>query len=135
MPPKEDEGTRIGLATAGARATYGVIEAYCRTVGSIQPRAPWDDLSQEVRDQYINGCLHLLDCPQASPAEMHRNWVQYMTSLGWAFGLSKSQAFNTNPNLVPWDELPEGKKAKDFLFGIAARARMGIPMPRLVWDE
>lgn len=46
----------------------------------------------------------------------HDLWCQGMQADGWRYGPQRSKTRKTNPDLVPWEQLPEGEIAKNEQF-------------------
>ncbi len=95
----------------------------------------WDELSDEYREScrrqadHIGATIREVGCalaPQtdwrAEPFQFtaeevekmarleHRRWKKERERDGWTHGPSKDEEKKTNPNLVPWEELPEDVK-------------------------
>ena len=52
----------------------------------------------------------------ATPPELHEAWWALKKAQGWSYGPVKSFQFLTHPCCVPYDELTEDHKIKDYLF-------------------
>jgi hypothetical protein len=62
--------------------------------------------------------LVFMDDEVLSMARMeHERWCQVMLADGWQFGSERSRKNKTNPDLVPWEQLPadEVEKNKTFI--------------------
>jgi voltage-gated potassium channel Kch len=46
----------------------------------------------------------------------HELWCQEMTVKYWKYGPKKDEELKTNPDLVPWEDLPQAEKEKNFRF-------------------
>ncbi len=63
----------------------------------------------------------------------HKRWRQQGKQDGCVYGLEKDAVKKTNPDLLPWDELPEDEKEKNhtFIRGIPRLlARAGFQIER-----
>lgn len=97
-----------------ARVAHEVNRAYCAAIGdNSQPS--WDDAPQWQRDSAIAGVESHLASPM-SPQESHAAWSAHKIADGWAYGPVKDAKAKTHPCLVPYDELPQEQRVKDYLF-------------------
>ncbi len=46
----------------------------------------------------------------------HELWCQEMIAKHWKYGIQKDEDLKTNPDLVPWQDLPPAEKEKNFRF-------------------
>ena len=63
----------------------------------------------------------------------HKRWCQHRKQDGWVHGPEKDAVKKTNPDLLPWDELPEDEKEMNrrFVCGLPrSLARAGIQIER-----
>lgn len=81
---------------------------------------PWSGAAGWVRDSARSGVLSALS--GSSPEELHAAWSREKTELGWVYGPRKDGIAKTHPCLVPYDDLPDAQKRKDFLFGAIVRS-------------
>ena len=57
-----------------------------------------------------------------SPSVSHENWMKQKVADGWVFGSAKDPDKKTHPAMVPYEELPEEQKIKDYLFRAVVEA-------------
>lgn len=77
------------------------------------PVAPsWDDFPD--KHTVVEGVR--LTREGATPEQSHEAWCASKRADGWVTGEVKDPEAKTHPSLVPYDELPEGDKTKDYLF-------------------
>jgi hypothetical protein len=50
------------------------------------------------------------------PEELHESWSQQKIDDGWVYGEVKDGEKKTHPCLVPYDQLPESQRLKDYVF-------------------
>ena len=43
----------------------------------------------------------------------HDHWARQRIEAGWTYGLERDDASKTHPDLVPYEDLPEGEKEYD----------------------
>lgn len=53
---------------------------------------------------------------KTTPEDSHKNWMEHKLKDGWKYGEVKDEVLKTHPCLVPYNELPENQKVKDYLF-------------------
>jgi hypothetical protein len=46
----------------------------------------------------------------------HELWCQWKRKNGWKFGNKRDEQLKTNPNLCPWEDLPEEERNKNVDF-------------------
>jgi RyR domain len=98
-----------------AKICHEANRAYCETLGDYS-QVPWDhSLNWQILSA-IDGVQHKLNNPDATPEQMHRNWLQGKLDTGWKYGPVKDVDKKEHPCMVPYDELPEDQKIKDKLF-------------------
>jgi hypothetical protein len=151
-----------------ARAIHeGYLEASTGSSGqeaASSVRVPWENLSEEYREScrrqadHISVKLRAVGCHLApltdwdaqllefTPQELdrmarleHERWMSERLRAGWSPGPRDEEA-RTNPNLVPWEELPEDVKElnRDMMRGLStflARAGLQIERVRQAGDE
>jgi hypothetical protein len=72
----------------------------------IEPLRDWDaiDYAFDEEDIETMACME------------HRRWYEEMRKQGWSYGLERDRNRKTNPDIVPWSELPEAEKEKNRSF-------------------
>ena len=98
-----------------AKIVHEVNKAYCTALGDNSLDI-WEETALNIRESAINGVAHLNKNPDASPKDMHDNWVKFKTAEGWVYGEHKSIKHKIHPCLVDYDKLPNEQKVKDRLF-------------------
>lgn len=98
-----------------ARIAHETNRAYCVTLDDMSQK-PWDDCPQWQKDSAINGVKFHRDNPDVTPEGSHENWFAEKKKAGWAYGPTKDPETKVHPCMVPYDELPEDQKIKDYLF-------------------
>lgn len=103
-----------------AEAVHEANRAYCLGQGD-HSQPDWDGCSDDIRAGTIDGVVFHLDNPTAKAGASHENWMQHKIEQGWKYGETKSEADKTHPSLVPFNDLPEKEKVKDYLFECLVR--------------
>lgn len=103
------------LILAIARVAHDVNRAYCQSLGDFsQPL--WDDAPEWQQQSAIKGVEFHMANPDASPSASHDAWMAEKVATGWKWGLEKNPELKTHPCMVPFAQLPQEQRAKDFLF-------------------
>lgn len=104
-----DEINRIAMVCHEAN------RAYCESIGDYS-QTSWDDAPDWQRESAINGVRHRIINPLSPPSLSHENWLKEKEATGWKYGPVKDAEKKEHPCFVPYDELPEEQKKKDYLF-------------------
>lgn len=98
-----------------AQVCHEVNRAYCEAVGDTSQKA-WKFASNEQKQSIIDGVKYFLANPHATPELQHEQWMQSKLFNGWSYGPEKDEIKKTHPCLIPYNQLPQEQKVKDFLF-------------------
>lgn len=109
--------------------TVAQIAAVCHEANrEIQRQAgevvnfPWENTSQELRDSVMSGVTKIVSGEITTPEQSHEGRLDFKAAQGWKWGAVKDFAQRTHPDMVPYDQLPEGQHVKDELFFAIVRA-------------
>lgn len=98
-----------------AQAAHELNKAYCASIGDYsQPE--WKDAPEWQRESAIVGVNYHLDNPQAGPDDSHNSWLAQKEAEGWKYGPVKNPETKEHPCFVPYAQLPNEQKAKDYIF-------------------
>ena len=98
-----------------AQVAHEVNQSYCHSMGDFS-QLPWIEAPQWQKDSALLGVNFHIEHPEAGPDASHNSWMQQKIDTGWVYGKIKDEVKKTHPCIMPFDELPEGQKAKDYLF-------------------
>ena len=113
-----------------AQVAHEVNRAYCQAFNdNTQP--PWSEAPEWQRTSAIKGVEFHIANPEAGPDHSHNEWLKEKAATGWKYGPLKNPDTKEHPCFVPYEELPEEQKAKDFLF----RGVVHALAPYLVMDK
>lgn len=98
-----------------AKVCHEVNRAYCDSLGdNSQPR--WEDAPEWMRQSAIAGVKHHVANPETTPQGSHEVWLEHKRADGWKFGPVKDAEKKEHPCFLPYSELKESDKAKDYIF-------------------
>ena len=118
IEPSADAERRIALI---AKVCHEANRAYCIAIGDTAA-TPWDIAPESQRQSCIAGVKAKLANPHMTPKEQHDAWLIHKVREGWTYGPEKSEAEKKHPCLVPYADLPEQQRTKDYLFGAIVNA-------------
>ena len=106
-----------------ARVCHEVNRAYCLGLGDTsQPE--WKDAPDWQKDSATAGVAAIIANPSTTPEQSHEGWLAQKAADGWAYGPVKDAAAKVHPCFVPYAELPESQRVKDYIFGAVVRSLM-----------
>jgi hypothetical protein len=98
-----------------AQVAHELNKAYCEATGdNSQPS--WEEAPEWQKSSAINGVDMHLKNPNATPEDSHKSWMAQKTEEGWKYGAVKNPETKEHPCFVPYNELPESQRAKDYIF-------------------
>lgn len=104
-----------------ARVAHNVNRAYCLSIGDTsQPE--WKDVPEWQRSSIIAGVEFTLANLDATPEESHASWMLFKAADGWVYGETKDPERKTHPAFLPYDQLPQEQRVKDYLFQAVVRS-------------
>lgn len=104
-----------------AQITHEANRAYCNTVGDTS-QLSWDQAPDWQKDSAVNGVKFHLDHPDSKPEDSHWNWLEQKKADGWKYGAVKDPDKKEHPCYVPYQELPEFQRVKDYIFTSIVKA-------------
>jgi hypothetical protein len=98
-----------------AKVCHEANRALCESQGD-HSQGSWEDAPEWQKGSVIAGVAFNIRNPDALPSASHENWLEEKEASGWTFGTVKDVAKKEHPCFVPYVELPENQKIKDYLF-------------------
>lgn len=97
-----------------ARLAHEINRAYCESIGD-DSQPPWESAPDWQKDSARAGVLFHLQGDHP-PSASHENWMAQKQADGWVYGETKDAEAKTHPCMVPYEQLPQEQRAKDYLF-------------------
>ncbi len=82
----------------------------------------WEDAEIWQQEAAIAGVKFRLENPDVPVSATHNDWMANKLADGWKYGPNKNMEIKTHPCLIPFDDLPEYEKKKDYLFQAIVKA-------------
>ncbi len=108
-----------------ARAAHEINRAYCAALGDTS-QPTWEEAPEWQQASALAGVdMHLAN-PDATPEASHESWLAQKTADGWRYGDVKDVEAKTHPCFLPYAELPDSQKVKDYLFRAVVHTLKGV---------
>ena len=111
-----------------AMMCHALNAAYCQSMGD-DSQPSWDDAPDWQRNSAIAGVEMHLANPNATPEQSHESWYKQKEVEGWTYGEIKDAEKKEHPCFLPYEELPDAQKAKDYLFRATVHLVKQLPDP------
>lgn len=111
-----------------AMMCHAINAAYCQSMGD-DSQPTWDDAPDWQRNSAIAGVEMHLANPDATPEQSHESWYKVKEAEGWKYGEVKDMEKKEHPCFLPYEELPDEQKAKDYLFRTTVHLIKHLPDP------
>lgn len=111
-----------------AMMCHAINAAYCQSMGD-DSQPTWDDAPDWQRNSAIAGVEMHLANPDATPEQSHESWYKQKEAEGWKYGDVKDVEKKEHPCFLPYEELPDEQKAKDYLFRTTVHLVKHLPDP------
>lgn len=116
-----------------AKVAHEVNRAYAQAIGET-PKPPFEEAPESQRESLRKGVQFTLDNPQSKPNDSHDSWLQEKIRTGWHYGPKIDEIRQEHPDFMPYEQLPEKQKAKDFIFQAIVRQLAAIYIPEPVTE-
>lgn len=98
-----------------AMLCHAVNAAYCLSQGD-ESQPSWQEAPDWQKNRTMLGVEMHLNNPDASPEQSHESWYAQKEADGWKYGDVEDAEKKEHPCFLPYAELPDAQKAKDYLF-------------------
>lgn len=109
-----------------AMACHEANRAYCMSLGDTS-QPPWAQAPDWQKASAIAGVKMHLANPDATPEQSHEAWMAQKAAEGWKFGPIKDAKTKEHPCMVPYADLPQSQRSKDYIFKGVVHALRGLP--------
>lgn len=103
-----------------AEVAHEANRAYCRALGDDSQPA-WADAPGWQRESAITGVHFHAANANATPEDSHKSWLDEKKADGWKWGAKKDPDAKEHPCFVPYSELPQEQRAKDYIFSAVVK--------------
>lgn len=109
-----------------AMMCHAINAAYCQSLGD-DSQPTWDNAPDWQKQSAILGVEMHIANPDATPEQSHEAWYKQKEAEGWAYGEVKDVEKKLHPCFLPYEELPQAQKAKDYLFRTTVHLVKNLP--------
>ena len=109
-----------------ARVAHEVNRAYCESIGD-HSQVPWPEAPEWQKKSAVDGVTFHIDNVDATPEMSHENWMRGKIVDGWKWGPVKDPEKREHPCFLPYDQLPQEQRSKDYLFRAVVHALRRTP--------
>jgi hypothetical protein len=105
------------LRTRRAVFVYEAGRYHAAAGGSHVVPEPWNQRDEAFREQFIQ-TVEMMCGPDRTDdaAELHEDWCKAYEKMGWRYGPKRDPVSKTHPDMVPFDDLAQKERDKDFAF-------------------
>ncbi len=104
-----------------ALVCHQVNKTYCESIND-HSQVDWELAPEWQKDSSRKGVEFKLDNPNATPKDLHMNWVKDKQRDGWKWGEVKNTETKEHPCLLPYMSLPLAQRTKDSIFNAVVEA-------------
>lgn len=113
LSPEQEQ--TLAMYVTVAQVAHQVNRAYCLSIGD-DTVVEWKDAPEWQVQSALDGVAFHFANPGCTPDQSHKNWMAQKTRDGWVYGKVKNPEIKMHPCMVPYDQLPQEQRSKDFLF-------------------
>lgn len=110
-----------------AAVAHEANRAYCQSIGDYS-QPIWADAPEWQKQSALKGVGFHVECYRAGivppPSASHDSWLAEKKADGWKYGPVKDAAKKEHPCFVPYLDLPQEQRTKDYLFAAVVKAFM-----------
>lgn len=105
-----------------AIVAVSVIGSFRTSIGDESAISEFDLLTQPQKENLLEGIDMLVADSDAGPDARHAALVAKLAEDGWVYGDALDEASKTHPLLLPFEELPEAERVKEYLLHAVVRS-------------
>lgn len=109
-----------------AAVAYGILGAYSFSVSAVTEPA-WDSLTDQEKQPTLARVDMLLANPDSTPEQLHTSWLDKRLADGWTVGSPFDAQKKQHPLCVPYSDLPQEEKIKDYLLYAVVQSLKDLP--------
>jgi len=112
----------MNIQTKRALFVQNVLNEYSDEAQTPVTEPSWDDIDDDRRQIIINLMENLHDNNfNVTASDLHQNWVNAHSSIGWAYGDVYDSVAKTHPDITTYDNLDPLEAKKFDIFILAAK--------------
>ncbi|MDH1865732.1 RyR domain-containing protein [Pseudomonas chengduensis] len=104
-----------------AQVAHAINLAYCASLGDLS-QSPWEAAPEWQQQSAMAGVEMHLANPDATPEQSHESWLAQKVAEGWVYGEVNDAEKKQHPCCVPYADLPQEQKAKDYILRAVVHA-------------
>lgn len=104
-----------------AEIAHESIRAYARSLGDHTLKF-WQKAPKWQREALTAAVMWRVEHPEATPEQMHSDWMVKKMQSGWAYGPELNEDLKQHPSMIAYKDLPDGQRANDELFAAIVNA-------------
>lgn len=105
--------TELKIIEKCAEAAHEMNRLYCEARGD-ESQIAWEQSPSWQKKSSIEGVNLVLR--GSTPKQQHESWLIEKAETGWKYGPIKDPEKKEHPCFVPYEQLPQEEKVKDYLF-------------------
>ncbi len=98
-----------------AKVCHQVNKSYCESHYDFS-QSDWNNAPDWHKKSLINGVKFHIEHPDVLPSISHEQWLIEKEQEGWKYGIIKNIDKKEHPCFIPFDQLSNEQKSKDFIF-------------------
>ena len=113
-----------------AKVVHTINKAYCESLKDFS-QVDWEKAPENIKQSAIDGVNFIISNPDVGPDASHSNWLKFKEADGWKYGPVKDMDKKEHPCFVPYDDLPQEQKSKDYLFKATVKSLLPFLAPEV----
>lgn len=102
------------FVSEAAQLAHEANRVYCEACGDHSFKS-WAETAGNIRNSARDGVRFIWDGTKTSE-DSHANWLKFKEADGWHYGPVKDEIRKTHPAFLPYKDLPEQQRIKDYIF-------------------